>query len=125
MPLQPTKQGRFGEKASLRKSRAHLGENRPEDGPLRLGKSCLSAEARDVTVVFPSLELPSVDYLVPFGDKEGQSEPVLFDIACGLVDQLAYLFRRRQRGSAEVRFVEAPARLPPIEYTSMRSAVLG
>ena len=51
-------------------------EDRPQHLALRLRQPRLSAEARDIAIRLPSLQLPRIDHLLPFGQQEMQAELV-------------------------------------------------
>src|SRR5262245_1653943 len=57
--------------------------NAHEDGPqhfaLRLRQSRLSAEAGNIAIYLPVLQLPGVDYLLPFCEQEMLAELVTTD----------------------------------------------
>ena len=59
------------------------GTNALEDGPqhraLRLREPGLSAEARDIAIRLPALQLPRIHHLLPFGEQKMQAELVAAD----------------------------------------------
>ena len=67
LPGQPTEHPSAGDEALGLQLRADAIENRPEDGTLRLRQSRFSAQAPDVAVCLPGVQLPGVDDLFPFG----------------------------------------------------------
>ena len=67
-----------------------------------LGEPRLAAEARDVAIRLPGLELPGIDDLFPFGQQEAQAERVARHGCRGFLEQLA--------GSASARATIAACR---------------
>ena len=57
---------------------------------LRLRKPRLSAEAHDITIPLPVLQLPCIHYLLPLGEEKMQAELVAAHGTRGLFHQLAY-----------------------------------
>src|SRR5947207_74238 len=54
-------------------------ENRPKHFALRLRKPRLATESRHITIGLPIRQLPRIDYLLPFGEKEMLAEPMAND----------------------------------------------
>ena len=86
----------------------------------------LPAEARDVAVGLPGLELPGIDHLLPLGQEEVRAEPVLADLrAAASCSSSEPGSRSANCGCPKCSLVEPLADCRRCEYTSMRSASRG
>ena len=85
-------------------ARLQPGTNALEDGPqhlaLRFREPRLSAEARDIAIRLPVLQLPGIDDLLPFREQEMLAELVTANRARGLAHQFAYNLAARQSSPA-------------------------
>jgi hypothetical protein len=81
-------------------------EDRPQHRSLRLRQPCLSAEARDIAVRLPALQLPRIHHLLPFGEQKMQAELVATHGFGGFLHQLAHDLAAGNCRLPDVRFVE-------------------
>ena len=84
-------------------------EDGPEDGALRLGESCLSAQAHDIAIRLPAFQLPRINGLFPFRVQKMEAELVIANLLGCLSQQIANDFACREIRLAEMRLVEAAA----------------
>ena len=108
-----------GQSAEHRCARDHghllAGRRAPlEDGPqrsaLRLRQPGLSAQALDVAIRLPAVQLPRIDHLFPFGKQKGQAELLTGHLAgCG-GQQASDLIARGNVAATEVRSRRAARR---------------
>src|SRR6266571_947168 len=107
--------GQSAEQASVRdqvpdcQTRTDAIENGPEDGALRLGESCLSAQSGDIAIRLPAFQLPRINHLFPFRVQKMEAELVSADFFRCLSQQLKNDLAGRELRLAEVRLVEAAA----------------
>ena len=76
---------------------------------LRLREPRLPAEARDIAIRLPVLQLPRIHHLLPFGEQKMQAELVAADGTRGLFQQLAHDLAAGDRRRPDVRLVEPKA----------------
>ena len=81
-------------------------EHRPEDRPPGLWEPRFSAEARDISIRLPGVQLPRINDLLPLGQQESPTKLVIFFTFAGGPSQLLDNLWRRQIDLPEVGLVE-------------------
>ena len=82
-----------------------------EDGPQHLalgfGQPCLAAEACDIAIGLPALELPGVDHLFPLRQQEMRTELVSTHRRAGIPNQGLDLDALDEPGLTDMRLAES------------------
>ena len=76
--------------------RLDLLENRPQDFPAAFGQASFAAQAGDIPVGFPTVELPGIHNLFPFGGQEVAAEGMPVDLPGSFKQQVIGWFRERR-----------------------------
>src|ERR1019366_1627884 len=80
-------------------------KDRPQNLALRLREPCLTAEADDIAIRFPVIQLPCINHLLPFSEKKMQAKFVAAHGSCGLSQQFADDLAAANRRLADVSLV--------------------
>jgi hypothetical protein len=70
-------QGGRSDEAAGGEGGAYRGEDLPERGALGFGEPGAAAEAGNVAIAFPGVELPGIDHVFPFSEQEAGCEFVV------------------------------------------------
>ena len=103
--------------------RPDLLEHRPEDLPLGLGEQRFSAEAGDISIRLPGVQLSRINDLLPLGQQESPTELVVLSAFTGDPQQLLDDLWRRQIDLPEVGLVETLSGSVDRKVSAMRKYI--